>query len=325
MRSLVALSLIFSGAVVHASFEMMLITDPYGKAIHRFDPINRVSLGSFGTGMLNPNAVCVNQALNVAYVADGGQGIRAFNYFTGDLLYSVPVSGMDNFRSISTTPDGNLMVNDGTIVRKVNANTGATMATVTPYPSNRVANAYQRADGTFVLLTGNPTLSGTYVTFHNSQGLATSFSTIESSQTIGSNPIFGGIAFRGNDVVATLGFGTTFKSYVGTIGASFATLTSVVYSPQNSRALVSNPVFTHTNTAFYLERLASNGATYTAANTLGFPSEIHTPMPDPLNTTLVFGGYTSIAMVLAPEPMPFIAIGLGMVGILGRRKKRATR
>lgn len=323
MRSLVVLSFVISASVAHASFEMMLIEDAYGDKIHRFDPVNRVSLGSFGNGILsNAGPICVNSAVNTAYVADFG-GVRAFNYFTGELLSSIPISGMGLLKSMSLTPDGNLMVNDGTIVRKVSAISGSTLTTVTPYPNNNVAAAYQRSNGTFMLLTGNMSLQGAYVTFHNSLGASTGFSQIDSSLPIDNAGVFGGLDYRGSDLVITLQHQSICHTYIGTLAASSATVTEVPLGQQTNRVLVSNPVFTHTNTAFYLQRTVNGTSSYasTVAITPGFPNETYELLPEPLNTTLTSGGYGSIAIVLAPEPAPFIAVGLGLVTVLRRRRR----
>ncbi|MCE9557367.1 MAG: hypothetical protein K8R88_00300 [Armatimonadetes bacterium] len=92
MRSLVALAIFAtSSSFGFASFDMLLIGNNYlgnGESykVTRYDPVNRVDLGSFGSGVL-PDAVldvAVDQASNTAYVLTATK-IAMFDYNTGEL------------------------------------------------------------------------------------------------------------------------------------------------------------------------------------------------------------------------------------------------
>ena len=94
MRSLILAGLVVSATVAQASFEMMLISDATNKVIHRYDPINRIYLGSFGAGIFasSPSALALDRANNRVFAVDG-TNIHAFNYNTGARLATGSVSG----------------------------------------------------------------------------------------------------------------------------------------------------------------------------------------------------------------------------------------
>ena len=110
----VALSLAVSFAAIgHASFEMMLIADNTNGVIHRYDPVNRVYLGSCGQGSLLPvTSMALDQTNGRAFVKQG-TFLTAFNYSTGDALFSASsalgaIAYRENFGDLITSTSAGL-------------------------------------------------------------------------------------------------------------------------------------------------------------------------------------------------------------------------
>lgn len=88
----VCLGLIVAVAAnANASFDLMLLGDnttPGQQRVMRYDPVNRVELGSFGAGFLNDDVVdiAVDKASGRAFVLTSFGSVRAFNYNTGEFL-----------------------------------------------------------------------------------------------------------------------------------------------------------------------------------------------------------------------------------------------
>ncbi len=90
MRSLFALALVAVPAFSIASFDMMLIgtNSSSNYRVSRYDPVNRISLGSFGQGIIASvvDDVAVDQTTSTAYVLSGQSNVYRFNYNTGEFL-----------------------------------------------------------------------------------------------------------------------------------------------------------------------------------------------------------------------------------------------
>jgi hypothetical protein len=114
----VYLSLVVAVASVHsyASFDLMLIGNNSGGdfRVSRWDPINRLSLGSFGSGILTGPVqdVAVNKNSGEAFVLTNGR-LWKFNYSTGAFIgvsNSIPF-----YSTLSFDPnDGIITVGEGT-------------------------------------------------------------------------------------------------------------------------------------------------------------------------------------------------------------------
>lgn len=96
--------LLATTAFAHASFEMLLIGDNSGGTfkVTRYDPVSRLSLGSFGLGILNHRVrdVAVDQTRNKAFVLSDGGRVNAFNYNTGEWLGAASM-GSSNYLAIA--------------------------------------------------------------------------------------------------------------------------------------------------------------------------------------------------------------------------------
>lgn len=323
------LPLIVLAAQAQASYEMMMIVDPYGDMVHRYDPENHTYLGSFGAGaLINPQAVAADKSKQICYVADGA-AISKFDYMTGRYLGTITTTGVPTIRQMSLCPDGNLMICDSTNVRKVNSTTGAFMAQVTPYASNTVSAAYERPNGNFWLITSNSLLNGEYVTYHNSLGTSIGYTQIKGSATGNAGTFgFGGLDFNGNAVAITCGYtGTSYNQYhffAGTFTEAGVTVSERSYPFQaivNSGT--SNPVFGHNRMAYTMVRglYQSEAQMYQFGLNPDLPGIPYTRMSPAMETIFQFGGYTSVTMVTAPEPSSLGLLVLGVVGFLVRKRR----
>ena len=99
MRSFALTLALLSGSAAFASFDLMLLGDNTtagSERVIRYDPVNRVQLGSFGQGFLNAavSDVAVDQSTNRAFVLQVNGGVRVFNYSTGAFIdgFTLPSS-----------------------------------------------------------------------------------------------------------------------------------------------------------------------------------------------------------------------------------------
>jgi len=103
----------FSSAAL-ASFDLMLIGGPDGR-IHRYDPINQISLGSV-TASSNNTMVTGDSDGNVLYGVTGGSGLRQMRYGTGELVQIL--QGGASYVSLEAR-NGHLFQLTGDTVRRI--------------------------------------------------------------------------------------------------------------------------------------------------------------------------------------------------------------
>lgn len=82
IRKLIALSLAITACSANASFDVWLIPDGQNGVVQRYDPIHRVSLGSF-SAMSNVRAVAGHTNMSTVYATDGNITV-AYNASTGE-------------------------------------------------------------------------------------------------------------------------------------------------------------------------------------------------------------------------------------------------
>jgi hypothetical protein len=88
MRFYVAIALSLIASASFASFDLILVTDTTKNCVHRYDGDTGLYLGSFGQSFLrSPKAISLDQANNRVFV-EGLDGISAFNYNTGQHLFT---------------------------------------------------------------------------------------------------------------------------------------------------------------------------------------------------------------------------------------------
>lgn len=312
-----------------ASFELALIYDNDNDQIIRYDPVNKVRLGSFGQGRLgawgNSNGLALDPTdLNLVAALDIDGNVRWFNYNTGILVRSVATGdinefGYQNFKILS---NGNLLVtaqyNPNRLTRIFNGTTGALINTFADYTGSG-----------YTLMDCVPVGDGTYYSLERSGGAGN----------------YSFHLFRRN---STGGFLGALYNYDASSSADF----------QMEIEVSGNKVFTLGRTAESLRAFSISGSTLTKDNlnysiyggafasglSVGHGGSVHftqyrsgVPGNEFYSYDRIAGYYTyfggtmpytqelgGMVLVTAPEPGTMAVLGLGALAILRRRKVRRS-
>ncbi|MCE9558713.1 MAG: PEP-CTERM sorting domain-containing protein [Armatimonadetes bacterium] len=127
MKVFALLGCVAVSAFSQASFELVLALDTTNRTVHRYDGDTGTYLGNFGNLRIGSGAFAmgVDQARNKVYVGTD-EGIKAFNYNTGEFITTIPTAGPSN---ISTFSNGDLLIQSGAGVWRANSTTGANIVT----------------------------------------------------------------------------------------------------------------------------------------------------------------------------------------------------
>lgn len=317
-------------ATSHASFEMALVaqfhTAPNGsvsKKIGRWDPQNGVNLGYFGAGLVNGNAIAldVTQTNTVADIYGGATNIffQRFNYSTGENLglSSISLTGGNSISDAQILASGQFLATgtiggvtsarlinfNGTIVRNYNLPAGTLFA----------ASIFQNSAGvTFILTRQAGSVSGskyTLTSYAANSALITSTITVADNSTTAYEHI---IQSGGNIIV-----GTDLVSSRRIYPLSGATLSSNIGS--GGYAAPSGALFSGHGNSYYSMGLetATNRVYLNTMNGTDLGSYVYFEGTQ-------YGAITDAAMVVAPEPMTMVGLGLGLAVMLRRRKNSAV-
>ncbi|MBL8059349.1 MAG: PEP-CTERM sorting domain-containing protein [Chthonomonas sp.] len=318
--------LISVGGAAQASFEMMMFVE--GNRIVRYDPENRVQLGSFGAGELGTysGAQIAADPTNHGVVAalNGDGTIRRFNAFTGRYLGALSV-GVNPFYGngpmrFEVLNNGNFLiagyVGGGLeqVSRIYSGTTGAQLADMSPfggaywaldsvqgsdgniYTLNRITNA-----GTSTFYTFCYTSSGTYL---GATGLGTSS---DASR-------FRAIGRSGNRILIT---GNVQYAAVTHANGPFQAATPVGWSSWSSAGMTGDIVWSHSRN--YLHEVYNNSGSY--VNRVNY----YDPGINYMGQGAIDLPYTtslgSMTIITAPEPGTMAALAAG-VGLLIRKRKK---
>lgn len=309
---------LFSSA--HATFDMMLLGDNTtagNQRVVRYDPINRVVLGSFGQGFLNDNIVdiAVDQATNRAFVVQDTGGVRVFNYNTGEYLSSfAPNSAYNNISFDSTL--GHLIFANGSGGFTNPGRTYNTSGSVVGSMVGNMSTAGIRhpSGGSFFASWGVNGADVVAIRHTNATSASPLATTGAYTFASGNAPVQG--LFVGNSFLGLAKIGTDLRIY------------SVLTDPGN---FVGGPVSA-------LDLGAATGSFYDMAN--GHGSLIYVQDGNKISTismspnvmnlgtqTLSFATSANIrgmAMVVAPEPATLISLGIGIGAMIRKRRTRKS-
>lgn len=314
MRFVLALSLLATAGLAHASFELVMVADRGTQSVHRFDGNTGLYLGSFGGGYVqNPIGMCIDQATGRAFVVDAVSGdgstnalarVWTFNYNTGEYLssFSAPYSYV--YPQIAFRNNVLYLGISGSIVDAYST-------------SGSILNSYQ--------FTGSSAPRGTAVDDNGK------IWTVEGNKVYTYLPGGGTTAFTmASSVAASTSNG---QRQIAISGSRMLAAGAISISRINLSGLVAanpaNPISTSTY------------ATYTAINGVGFGhgdigyytgtvsagqgriSRILYSEGLTLQTfgTGILNDPRSVAVVVAPEPSSFVALGIGALALLRRRKR----
>jgi len=299
----------------YASFDLMLLGDNTtagSQRVQRYDPVNRINLGTFGQGYFDADIqdIAVDSASKRAYVIDNTGFVRYFNYNTGDYLGGFTTG--TSLNTIAIDPNngritasrgfggninpGRVYDANGTFAFTLSAGTFATSNFVrrigdTTYFSwgfsaNPPARRHNATTGALIDSVGGPV---------SSVFIARSALMSQGGRLLGLSTISGNLHLYS--------IGTNISGFSGAIGLdkSFGASTNVNVDMVNGH-----------NDLIYMLNGSSVIAYDTAINrTLG-------------TQNLTFASAANIrgmGIVLAPEPGTMAALGLGLVALL-RRKNR---
>lgn len=303
----VALSLAVSFAAIgHASFEMMLIADNTNGVIHRYDPVNRVYLGSFGQGSLFPVSSMALDQTNGRVFVKQGNFLTAFNYATGEALFSSvgsigAIAYRENFGDLITATSLGLTRATVTLtgIGGSNLYTGSvpTLAQVTTNGSDVfVANP---SNGTFTRFTGSSTATTTVNTGTNAGMTGDTIAGMMTSQS-------GALTFA---------LSSTDRRYFVTSSAAISNVPGEVSTLTTTTAITRGHgeygyFLGTTATGFGYQKFYENGVNVQNFAQVALPSQI--------------GSINSAVTVVAPEPGSMIALGVGVAAVLRKRKARRS-
>jgi hypothetical protein len=300
----VALSLAVSFAAIgHASFEMMLIADNTNGVIHRYDPVNRVYLGSFGQGSLLPVTSMALDQTNGRVFVKQDTFLTAFNYATGEALFSTSTNAgaiayRENFGDLITSTSLGLLrlgvSMSGFGITSVYSGAPASTQITSDGSSVFIANP---ANGTFVKYSGSSTATTTVTTSSNA-GLTGD--TIAGMMTSQSGAFHFALSATDRRYYVT----TSLANSVVSGSASTLTTTTAITRGHGEYGYYLGA----TATGFGIQKFYENGDNFQNFTQVALPSQI--------------GSINSAVTVVAPEPGSMIALGIGVAALLRKRKNK---
>lgn len=313
---LIAAAAISAGA--SASFDLMLVQAATADAgglyrVHRIDPENGVNLGSF---LIGPQSIglAASYARGEMYTLDINGNLRTWNYSTGSLK-SVRNVGWSQVNDFALSANGNeiVSVHGNGELRIFNLDNNSVTASAIGVVLNKINTLGNNAFIGYstvghslrrMLRTGNSAAVTTSEAVNN----AITPANVSSIGVLSSAPYH--FIYTGNSAGSTVGFnyGSTVSNdllLVGSFTSSFLLQNSVNY-------------FTKSHLGLYAIGADSN-STGVRVNELDTNGYI-------LRTNVysgISGGARNAAIVLAPEPGPIIALGLGVAALLSRRRRKS--
>jgi len=287
-----------------ASFELALITDSTQKCVHRYDPVTGAYMGNFGKGsLLNVTSIAVDRSTSKAFVLDG-YIIRSFNFNTGEYLGS---SGSVFSTSAKLAVDpvgGRVYVNNGPYVDAYDE-------------SLTFQTTYTEAGASF---TAMDIIGGRYLTVQNQAAgrldyldLSLASPTFVAGSVTGDSTGITTMAARNDGSGRGIFFRSVAPGYIRLHNQSTAYANNLATSLTTVSGLASGhggkfyAVGTNASGASVMGRYIADSSLYGGESDVLNISNVTTP--------------AGIATVIAPEPSTMVALGLGALALLKRRKK----
>lgn len=324
--ALCSVLLVGASLVSHASFEMMILVDNTNKQFLRYDPLTNATLGSFGRGQWgywgNTPGIALDTASPGSIASLDISGfVHKIDYSTGESRGTLALAGATTGGSSFFSPllkvlgNGNYLVqsNLSTAPMIFDRNTGAVVTSMSTYAGFTTLDVAPMNDGTYVTLERSG--SGTYSFYLFRRNAAGGFL---NSTTIASSTVFNRyhqISIAGNSAYLA-GFDGTFPR-VGSfsIGASSFTENTVFHSVTGGNP-GTNIMLGHGSNAYFLQTDTTNGARLYDFNTVG-----GSVVPR-LNTSMTQDLGPKGVIIVAPEPASLLALGLGGLALVRRRRSK---
>lgn len=322
-----------SGAALSlASFDLMLLPGNDGR-IYRYDPVNRLNLGSYLSGSYNMMIAADTNGISYSG-SSGSSGILAHRYSTGETLGQFTVGSTQ--RAMILRSGTLFSLNSAGILRRYSTVNGSLLQSVT-LPSNIVWRTMAMSQGNIIAVGTNTSNQLSFQNISASDfslgGLLTSTVTTMAGSALGkadavTNGVNGITSMAFSYLSASsvnlfqltlnsLGVLTSTSSSSGSIGgAGFndASDLPAVVAGHSGMYIYGQDATTPTTVA-RLARLDFGGSLLYITDTTTFTApggswDVGNPGWHPAN-------------VIAPEPGSLMACGAGLVALLRRRKPRA--
>ncbi|MBL8086913.1 MAG: PEP-CTERM sorting domain-containing protein [Chthonomonas sp.] len=329
----VVLFCLAGSVVARASYEMVIFTTTTDRNFYRFDPVNRVQLGSFGAGVVGTYSgasVSLDSGRPGQIVSlNGDAGIRWANYSTGlqtgqKFLSEGQIYGNGPY-SVTPLSNGSYVVNayygSPTIQQRSRVYNAAfsSFTEMSPFGSGYeplgsaqgsdgriyTLNRFNLGSGNFAFVTFGFTTAGTYLGYNSLGSYADAYA-------------FGSILASGGRIYAGPGTQTTNPRIAWHPAGVSQTATASIATSYYSTTGWSNLVAGHDGKVHMIQSYY-NGTDYT--------NQWYTYEPEsnrfavmyamPYNMTI-----SRATMVAAPEPATWAAIGLGLLAIVRRKRTR---
>jgi hypothetical protein len=271
--------------------------------IHRYDPVNRVYLGSFGQGSLLPVTSMALDQTNGRVFVKQDTFLTAFNYATGEALFSTSTNAgaiayRENFGDLITSTSLGLLrlgvSMSGFGITSVYSGAPASTQITSDGSSVFIANP---ANGTFVKYSGSSTATTTVTTSSNA-GLTGD--TIAGMMTSQSGAFHFALSATDRRYYVT----TSLANSVVSGSASTLTTTTAITRGHGEYGYYLGA----TATGFGIQKFYENGDNFQNFTQVALPSQI--------------GSINSAVTVVAPEPGSMIALGIGVAALLRKRKNK---
>ena len=306
MRTFCVGFLALIGLTASASYDLLLVTDSVNNQIRRYDGSTGASLGSIGVGRMNsPTGIAIDKNSGLVYVSHfNTNSISVWNYSTGVFVNEFSVAG--GVRGICVSNAGTIFAACGSSIQiystsgqSLGSFGSATMFTeVQQQPNGTIFATVRDSSGVFRMsnYTASFALAGT--------SAANTYATWFPFQSV----------VVGNSLLVAAG------DTIGPVGQLS------IYSTASTPVLQSNKVTSeyariegiangHGN-MFYITGALTSDTTKSAISPARYLNGTLTVFPS-------FGAFSgtsvSMASVIAPEPGPFIVLGLGVCALLKRR------
>ncbi|MBL8047845.1 MAG: hypothetical protein JNJ45_04100 [Chthonomonas sp.] len=322
MRSLIfALCVSAIGATAHASFDLAIMYDSTNQTFVRYDPVNRVVLGTFGSQYQgyfgNAHRMALDPTSPGKFLSMDVNGVvRQIDYSTGLLTASyhpgTTVLFPTAFRALS---NGNLLrvLNSGatTILTRGSATPITTFATYSGYTT---IDALPVENGNFVTL--ERSISGSNYLYHlfyrNSGGTFVSW--LPNWYTSTAAAALRTIQLHEGEIIgAGHTSGQLLNAYAPYSAGSFGTAGTIGVNHTVDTTNISTLANGHPSTAYFVQ----NGSGGTRVFRMDLAGRISTQFD---TTSLSGRNITDMVVVIAPEPGAFAGLALGALLLLRRKK-----